>query len=353
MPVTVIGFVRFLTLLTLFVNVLLLSSTHQALANATLDKVILRQHLLCSTAGQLYAGRDYKKTGDISGFDRDFCRAIAAAVLKNSSAIKFVFLGTSNRFQALQEKAVDVLISSTTWTLTRDASLGLHFAAINFYDGQGFVAHKSFGIHRLADLKTLKKKATVCVEKNTTTQINVKNYIKTHNLPIEIVEFNVFEELRYAFVSNRCDFFTADQSFLIEFLVSETPSPEDYVILEDIISKEPLSLVVRDDDANWFNIVRWTVFALIQAEELGISSTNADTLKRSGTVDQKRLLGTLPGVGKPLGLDDEWIYRIIKSVGNYGEIFARNFGAKTPYNLKRGANRLWTQGGLLYAPPFN
>ncbi|MEG3618396.1 amino acid ABC transporter substrate-binding protein [Magnetovibrio sp. PR-2] len=319
---------------------------------STLSKIQNADLLTCSTAGHVTTPRDYETPGTIAGFDRDYCRAIAAAVLKDSSKIKFVFLIPQNRFEALQEGAIDVLVRSTTWTLSRDAELGVHFAATNFYDGQGFVAPKSLGIKNLKELKSNGKTARACIEKSTTSEDNIAEYIRDNGLPITLKRVASFEEVRYAFLAGDCDLFSADRSFLVEFRLKETPIPGNYVLLEDVISKEPLGTVVRDDDAHWFNIVRWVSFAVVQAEELGITSQNVDTLRTTGNSAQRRFLGAVPGMGKPLGLDDGWAYRVIQAVGNYGEIFHRNLGNQTDFNMDRGLNKLWNQGGLLYAPPF-
>ncbi|HEY9078936.1 amino acid ABC transporter substrate-binding protein [Magnetovibrio sp.] len=321
--------------------------------HSTLDMVRDRGQLNCSTAGHLNTPREYSQPGTIAGFDRDFCRAIAAAVLHDTTKINFVQLVPQNRFQALQEGAVDVLIRSTTWTLSRDGSLGIHFAGVNFYDGQGFVARKSLGVKSLLELKAKGKNAAACVENNTTSKDNIAEYIRDHDLPIALMSFGAFEELRYAFFTERCDLFSSDQSFLVEFRTKETPVADDYMILEDVISKEPLGAAVRDDDPQWFNIVRWIVFATIQAEELGITSSNIDQMRDSGTIAQRRFLGAEAGVGKALGLDDGWAYRVVKHVGNYSEIFERNLGKDSDFQLERGLNALWTDGGLMYAPPFH
>lgn len=319
----------------------------------TLAAVQARGKVLCSTAGHLSAARSLDQPGAISGFDRDFCRAFAAATLGDPKALEFVLLVPKNRFEALSEGAVDVLVRSTTWNYERDTTMGLHFAAVNFYDGQGFVAPVKLGVKRLRDLREHGQTAVACVEKGTTSQENVANYIHDHDLPVTMMEFNAFEELRYAFITGRCDLYTSDRSFLAEFRNAEMPVPDDYLLLEDVISKEPLGVAVRDDDIQWFAIMRWVVFATIQAEELGITSANVDALLKTGTRVQKHFLGAgEPGFGKGLGLGDDWAYQVIKAVGNYGEIFARNLGPDTPYNLDRGANALWTRGGLMYAPPF-
>jgi len=341
---------RYAYTLTAIVISLLLPSFVQA--GETLEAVKTRGILNCSTAGHLNTPREYNHPGTIAGFDRDFCRALAAAVLGDSTKINFVHLVPQNRFEALQQDAVDVLVRSTTWTLERDTSLGVHFVAINFYDGQGFVARKALGIKSLLELKPKGKTAIACVEQSTTSEKNIADYIRDHDLPITLMPFGSFEELRYAFFTNRCDLYSADQSFLVGFRISETPVPDDFIILEDIISKEPLGVAVRNNDPQWFNIVRWTVYATIQAEELGITSANVDTVREHGTVAQRRFLGVGSGIGKPLGLGDNWAYNIVKHVGNYGEIFDRNLGKDSDYVLERGMNELWTKGGLMYAPPF-
>ena len=324
-----------------------------AYASETVDAIKARGHVLCSTAGFLNIPQGEEQPGTIAGFDRDFCRAVSSAVLGDPTKVKLVHLVPSNRFEALNSGAVDVLVRSTTWTLTRDASLGVHFSAVNFYDGQGIVAHKSLGIKSMSDLKGRNKDVVACVDKNTTSERNLNDLIKDQKLPVVTMPFNAFEELRYAFFNGRCTLYTSDMTFLTEFRLSKAMHSDDYVILDDVISKEPLSAVVRDDDPAWFNIVRWTVFATIQAEELGITSQNVDTLVLEGSVAQKKFLGAEPGVGAPLGLDDKWAYRIVKNVGNYAEIFDRNLGQGSPYKLDRGLNALWTDGGLLYSPPFH
>jgi len=352
-------FARTSHITTLAVFGLTIFTTHEAFSqttpapSVTLAATQARGTVRCSTAGHLNTPREYTQPGTIAGFDRDFCRAIAAAVVSDKSKIDFVQLVPSNRFQALQEGAVDVLVRSTTWTLSRDAGLGVSFAAVNFYDGQGFVARKSLGVNSLLELKNTDKKAVACVESNTTSKENIAEYIRDNELPVKLKTFDAFEELRYAFFTNSCDLFSADQSFLVEFRTKETPVPDEYMILQDVISKEPLGAAVRDNDAGWFNIVRWVIFATIQAEEYGITSANVDTMRTTGTSAQRRFLGAEPGVGEALGLDDEWIYRVIKQVGNYSEVFERNLGKDSDFKLDRGLNALWTNGGLLYSPPFH
>lgn len=343
---------RFFTVLLAFQITCMVTSS-DAQAGQTVQAIKARGALNCSTAGHLNTPRQYSQPGTIAGFDRDFCRAVAAAVLGDVRKIKFILLVPQNRFEALQKRAVDVLVRSTTWTLSRDADLGVHFTAVNFYDGQGFVARKNLGIKSLLELKPKGKKASACVEQSTTSAGNIADYIRDHDLPITLKPFGSFEELRYAFFTEHCDLFSADQSFLVEFRSTEPPIPDDYVVLDDVISKEPLGAAVRDDDAQWFNIVRWTIYATIQAEELGITSHNVDTIRKNGSTAQRRFLGAESGIGKPLGLDDNWAYRIVKYVGNYGEIFERNLGQGSDFKLERGLNALWTKGGLMYAPPFH
>lgn len=333
-------------------SVMAAGSTAQAQMGDTLAAVKQRGELRCSTAGHLNTPREYSQPGTIAGFDRDFCRAIAAAILGDAAKIKFVHLVPQNRFEALQQGAIDVLVRSTTWTLGRDSTLGVHFTATNFYDGQGFVARKKLGVKSLFELRAQGKRAKACVEKSTTSEENISDYIRDNDLPIDLMPFGAFEELRYAFFTDRCDLYSGDLSFLVEFRTTETPVPSDYVILEDVISKEPLGAAVRDDDAHWFNLVRWVVHATVQAEEFGVTSENVDSVRKAGSTAQRRFLGGLPGIGEPLGLDDEWAYRIVKAVGNYGEIFERNLGQGSEFKLERGLNALWTDGGLMYAPPF-
>jgi len=282
------------------------------------------------------------------GLDRLICKAIAAAVLGDKMRAKFVPVSASLRFKALQQGDYDVLIRGTTWTLSRDAAKGLHFAGINFYDGQGFIVRRDLGASSELELKNPK----VCVESNTTSAANFADYAELHKFKHQRVLFRSHKEVRAAFFSGRCDVYTADRSTLAAARVSVAPQPDDYVVLPDSISKEPLGPVVRDDDNAWFRIVRWTLNGLIAAEELGVTSQNIAQMLNSPKPSVQRFLGVKPGIGKPLALDDQWARRMIEQVGNYGEMYDVSIGKKSRVHLPRGLNALWKHGGLLYAPPL-
>lgn len=286
--------------------------------------------------------------GQWTGLDVDVCRAIAAAVLGDSTAVEIIPTTAKERFTVLQSGEGDVLSRNTTWTLSRDTQLGMNFAGINFYDGQGFMVPADLGIQSARELDG----ATICVQTGTTTELNLADYFRRNDMSYESVVFETNDEARNAFEQGRCDAYTTDASGLAaERSVASNPSA--YVILPDIISKEPLGPAVRQGDDVWFNIVRWTLFAMIAAEELGVTSANVDDQKaNSQNPSVKRLLGTEGDLGPMLQLDNEWAYRIIKQVGNYSESFDRNVGPDTPLGLSRGLNALWTDGGLMYAPPI-
>jgi general L-amino acid transport system substrate-binding protein len=281
--------------------------------------------------------------------DVDTCRAVAAAVLKDATKARFVPLTAQQRFTALQSGEIDMLSRNTTWTLTRDASLGLHFAGINFYDGQGFMVPKKLNMKSAKQLKG----ATVCVEAGTTTELNLTDYSRANKLNIKPVVFNNAEATTAAYFSGRCQAYTTDASGLASYRSKQAKNPADHVILPELISKEPLGPMVRRGDDELFAIVKWVGYALLEAEELGITQDNVDQMR----ADNKnpavmRLLGAgNEDTGKLLGLDKEWAYRAIKAVGNYGEQFERHVGLKTPIGLPRGVNNLWSKGGVMYAPP--
>ncbi len=286
--------------------------------------------------------------GEWVGFFVDFCRAVAAATLKSASAVEFVELNQRTRFDATRDGAVDLFSANTTWTLTRDASMGLQFAATLYYDGQGFIAPTSLATKKLKDLK----QATVCVTGNTTTENNLAEYIKVNRLDFKITTLTSNDSAVSAFLSRRCDLYTTDRLALAGLRAAGTSKPDDYVVFSEIISKEPLGPIVRSDDAAWFTIVKWVAFAMIAAEEKGVASTNLAHMRNSSDPEIRRLLGVDPGLGKALGLDEAWAARLIEQVGNYGEVFERNLGAGSPLRLDRGVNALWTNGGLMYAPPL-
>lgn len=284
--------------------------------------------------------------GEWTGFDVDACRAIAAAVLGDATKVKFTPLSAQQRFTALQSGEIDVLSRNTTWTVTRDSSLGTNFAATTYYDGQGFMVPKKLGITRAKDLNG----ASVCVQPGTTTELNLADFFRSNNMKFEPVVIESLQEVVAAFFAGRCDVFTTDASGLASIRIKNAPNPDDYVILPEIISKEPLGPVVRHGDDQWFDIVKWAIFAMIEAEEKGITTANVDSMKDSKDPSIRRIVGTSPGIGKGLGLDDAWAYNIVKQVGNYGEVFDRNIVKQL--GIARGINNLWTRGGLIYAPPI-
>jgi len=281
------------------------------------------------------------------GLDVDTGRAIAAAVFGDANKVKYVPLTAVQRLPALQSKEIDVLCRNTTQTLTRETTNGLNFTHVNYYDGQGFLVPKKLGIKSAKELEG----ATVCVLPGTTTEMNAADFFRKKGLKWKPVVIEQTAELSKAFFAGRCDVLTSDASQLAAHR-SVAPNPADYVLLPEIISKEPLAPVVRHGDDQWFDIVNWTVMALIQAEEFGITSKNVDEMLKSNDPEIQRFLGVTPGLGKALGLDENWAYNIVKQVGNYGEIFERNVGVDTPLGLERGLNALWNNGGIMYAAPL-
>ncbi|MBM4322901.1 MAG: amino acid ABC transporter substrate-binding protein [Deltaproteobacteria bacterium] len=313
----------------------------------TLDEVRARGVLTVGVNAGLAGFSMPDEKGVWKGLDVDTAKAIAAAVFGDASKVKYVPLTAVQRLPALQSKEVDVLCRNTTATLTRETVNGLNFAHPNYYDGQGFLISKKKKINTAKKLKG----ATVCTLPGTTTEMNAADYFRKNGMPWKPVVIENNAELNKAFFAGRCDVLTSDASQLAA-IRSVAPTPDDYIILPEIISKEPLSPAVRHGDDQWYDIVNWTVMALIEAEELGITSANVDEMLKSTDPQVQRFLGVNPGFGKALGLDEKWAYNIIKQVGNYGEIFDRNVGLKTPLKLERGLNGLWTKGGLMYAIPF-
>ncbi len=283
--------------------------------------------------------------GTFRGLDVDACRSVAAAILGDAGKVRFVPTTTQVRFTALQSGEVDLLVRNTTWSLGREAQLGLAFASINFYDGQGFMVKQSSGVSSARQLDG----ATICVQPGTTTELNLADWFRTHNMRFTPVIIEQVEEIRAAFVNGRCDAYTNDASSLASFRASQGAAGEQFVMLPEIISKEPLGAVVRKGDWRFFDIVRWSHFAMVSAEELGITSQNIDSFMGSPNPDVQRLLGRSGEFGKAMGLDNDWAVRIIRQVGNLGEVWERNI---TPLGIPRGINGLWTQGGLQYAPPI-
>lgn len=317
-------------------------------AGATLDAVKQRGTIRCGVNTGLAGFSIADSQGKWTGLDVDTCRAVAAAVLGDANKVQFVPLSAQQRFTALQSGEVDMLSRNTTWTLTRDASLGLVFTGVNFYDGQGFMVPKALNVKSAKELSG----AEVCVQTGTTTELNLADYFRANNMQFKPVVFESLEESKVAFFNGRCQVYTTDASGLASIRAVDASNPDDYVILPELISKEPLGPAVRRGDDEWFTIVKWTLYALLEAEEAGVSSQNVDDMKKSTTNPTvQRLLGTSGDMGKLLGLDNDWAYRIVKQVGNYGEIFDRNVGPKTQLRLERGLNALWSKGGLMYAMP--
>ena len=329
-------------------SILALGTSVSAFAGKTLDAVKQRGTVKCGVTNGVAGFSAPDTQGNWSGLDVDSCRAIAAAVLGDPKKVDFVPLNSQQRFSALQAGEVDILARNTTWNLTRDASLGFNFTTINYYDGQGFLVPKKIKVTSAKQLKG----ATICTQSGTTNEKNVSDWFKAQNIPIKTVVFESFEASFKAFFAGRCQAFTTDASALAGLRNKEAPNADDYLILPELISKEPLAPLVRRGDDEWFAIAKWVPNALIEAEEVGITQANIDTLKTdSKDPAQQRLLGTSDDLGKLLGLDKDWSYRAVKAVGNYGEIFERNVGPKSVLKLPRGVNNLWSKGGLMYAPP--
>ncbi len=334
------GFVVLLT-------ALVLSLPLAAFAGETLDAVKARGYLIVGVNGGLYGFGMPDEKGVWRGLDIDTGRAIATAIFGDPDKIKYVPLTTQTRFTALQSKEVDVLCRNATRTLTRETELGLNFVAVNYYDGQGFLVPKKLGVTSAKELNG----ASVCVLPGTTTEQNVADFFRSNKMSMKPVVIEQNTELNQAFFSGRCDCLTSDASQLAG-VRAVAPNPDDYIILPEIISKEPLAPAVRHGDEQWRDIVDFCVLAMIEAEDFGVTSKNVDEMLNSPNPDTKRFLGATPGNGKALGLDEKWAYNIVKIIGNYGEVFERNVGVDTKLKLKRGLNAQWKDGGLMYAPPF-
>ncbi|MBI43927.1 amino acid ABC transporter substrate-binding protein [uncultured Marinobacter sp.] len=317
-----------------------------ATAATTLENIKKKGHVQCGVTTGLPGFSQPDEKGNWTGLDVDTCRAVAAAVFGDAKAVEFTPLTAKERFTALQSGEIDVLSRNTTWTLTRDASLGLNFTGVNYYDGQGFLVSKELGVSDAKDLDG----ATVCIQSGTTTELNLADYFRAKGMEFTPIVFDTSEQTVQGFSSGRCDVLTSDRSQLAA-LRSKLPDPNSAVILPNIISKEPLGPVVRQGDDEWFNIVKWVLFVQINAEELGVTSANVDDMKKSDNPSVKRLLGTDGDMGAKLGLAADFGYHIIKQVGNYGEMYNRNVGPGTPLDLERGLNALWSDGGIMYAPP--
>ena len=324
-------------------------ATTPALAGKTIDAMKARGQLVCGVNPSLPGFAAADSQGVWAGLDVDICKAVAATVMGDAAKVKWVPLNASQRFAVLQSGEIDLLSRNTTWTLTRDASLGMAFTGVTYYDGQGFMVPKKMKITSAKQLKG----ATVCVQSGTTTEKNLSDFSKAAGLAIKPVVFDTQEATNKAYFAGRCQAYTTDASGLASVRNKEATNPEDHLILPDLISKEPLGPSVRRGDDEFFAIVKWVVFALLEAEEYGITQANVDQMKAdSKDPVVQRILGTSEDTGKLLGLDKDWAYRAIKATGNYGEIFERNVGPKSALKLPRGVNNLWNKGGLMYAPPI-
>jgi len=313
----------------------------------TLEDIQKAGYVKCGIDGGLPGFSEVVSGGEYRGMDVDGCRAVAAATLGDATKVKYISLNAKERLAALQSGEIDILVRNTTWTQTRDTSLGLNFAGVNYYDGQGFMVRKDLGVKSALELDG----ASVCIQTGTTTELNVADYFRANKLQYKPVAYDTNDQVVQSYENGRCDILTSDASQLYG-LRTKLKDPKGHIVLPEIISKEPLGPVVRQGDDKWFNIVKWSFYAMVAAEEAGITSANADSMKDSTNPTVKRILGTEGKMGENLGLNADFGYQIVKQVGNYGEVFERNVGTSTPLNIERGLNALWTKGGLQYSPPF-
>jgi general L-amino acid transport system substrate-binding protein len=314
-------------------------------AQSTLDAVKGKGFVQCGVNTGLAGFSQPDSKGVWKGIDVDLCRAIAAAVFGDANKVRYTPLTAQQRFTALQSGEVDLLARNTTWTITRDTSLGLNFVGVNFYDGQGFMVPKKLNVKSAKQLNG----ATICVQPGTTTELNLADYFRANRMTFKPVVIEKLEEVTNAYFSGRCDVFTTDVSGLVSVRGSRAPKPDEHVILPEVISKEPLGPAVRHGDDRWFDVVKWSLFAMIEAEEMGLTTKTIDQALASKDPAVQRFVGASGDVGKMLGLDNRWSFNIVKQVGNYGESFEANL---KPLGFERGINALWNQGGLMYAPPI-
>jgi general L-amino acid transport system substrate-binding protein len=328
-------------------NILLLAlfAAAPAFAQSTLDAVKGKGYVQCGVNTGLAGFSQPDSKGVWRGIDVDLCRAVAAAVFGDPAKVRYTPLTAQQRFTALQSGEVDILARNTTWTIVRDTSLGLNFVGVNYYDGQGFMVPKKLNVKSAKQLNG----ATICVQPGTTTELNLADYFRANRMSFKPVVIEKLEEVLNAYFAGRCDVFTTDHSGLIAVRSSRAPNPADHVILPEIISKEPLGPAVRHGDDRWFDVVKWTMFAMLEAEELGLSSKNIAEQAKSTNPSIQRFVGASGDLGQMLGLDNRWAVNVIRHVGNYAESFDANL---KPLGFERGLNRLWSQGGLMYAPPI-
>jgi general L-amino acid transport system substrate-binding protein len=331
----------------LFIVLLALISTHSIRVHAqTLEAVRARGTLNCGVSQGLlgFSSLDDKNTW--SGFDVDICRALAAAIFDDPAKVTFMPLDTATRFEALQSNKIDVLSRNSTWTMSRESSLGLMFAGVAYYDGQGFLLRREAGIDTALQLGG----KTVCTQTGTTTELNLSDYFRANDMPLTVLALATAEESRKAYDDRKCDVLTSDVSQLYAERL-KLAAPNSHIILPEVISKEPLGPVVRQGDDQWFNVVKWTLYSLINAEELGVKAATIDEASKSPNPNVRRLVGTEGEFGQQLGLTNDWAGRALRAVGNYGEMYERNVGTQSRLSIPRGLNALWTQGGIQYAPP--
>jgi len=331
-----------LTATTLATALVAAATTAQA---ATLDDVKARGTLSCGVSTGLAGFSEKNADGSWSGLDVDVCRAVAAAVLGDANAVQYKPLTAKERFTALASGEIDMLSRNTTWTHTRDTSLGINFAGVNFYDGAAFMVSKDLGVKSATELDG----ANACIQAGTSTELAIADYFRVNNMSYKAVTFDTSDQTRQGFESGRCDFLTSDGSQLAALRIG-LADPSNAIILPEVISKEPLGPVARQGDDQWFNIVKWSLNAMLEAEEQGVTSANVDDMRDNGNPGNKRLLGSEGELGANMGLNADWAYQIVKQVGNYSESFERNVGKDSPLNLDRGINALWNAGGIMYAP---
>lgn len=340
---------RLKTVTAFSIALLSLAANHAASAEngQVLKAVRDRGALNCGVSEGLYGFSARDSNGNWNGFDVDLCRAIAAAIFNDTSKVNYIPLEASRRFEALQSNRIDVLSRNTTWTMSREIELGLTFVATNYYDGQGFLVRRAMNKETALELDGAK----ICVQSGTTTELNLVDYFRANKIKYEVIASAAADDAIKGYDSGQCNVFTADvsQLFAIRLLLSK---PDDHVILPDVISKEPLGPVVRQDDVQWSNIVKWVQFAMVNAEEFGVTSKNIDEALKSEKPDVKRLVGIEGTYGEKMGLTTDWAARIIRLVGNYGEVYERTVGVGSALGIPRGINQLWNKGGILYAPPI-
>ncbi|OKH16658.1 amino acid ABC transporter substrate-binding protein [Fischerella major NIES-592] len=322
-------------------------SSRSAVSNSRLDTIKNRGKLICGVSGQLPGFSYVKANGEYAGLDVDICRAIAAAIFDDPKKVEYRNLNAKERFTAVQTGEVDILSRNTSWTISRDTSVGLEFAPVVFYDGQGIMVRKNSNIKKLEDLKD----KSICTQTGTTNEQNLSDQMRQKGITYKPLVFEDVNTTYATYEQGRCEAITSDRSQLVSRR-STFSKPDEHVVLDVVLSKEPLTPAVANGDSKWFDVVKWTVYGLINAEELGVNSQNVSQLTNSSNPEIKRLLGTEGDLGKGAGLSNDFVARIIKHVGNYGEIYERNLGKNSELKLDRGLNKLWNQGGILYAPPF-